>query len=398
MHFADKIWELMLTRLYSEKTHTFYDYTLPDKIQKFEEYLPSPEIIDKQIPNPCGWGSGMEDGVINGSIMLENAIEAYKYTKDEKYISLAKDFFKGLKTLASVSSSDGFLARNVSPVDGKTHYIDSSRDQYTHWIYSCTKYYESGLADGDEKEFIKKTLCAFAKRARRTMTEETGFNLLREDEKKGFVVYMWGNIDAHEWMRICMFFISAWKICGDESFKDDYYRFRDEALERSEKICFSRLPKLFAIHQMQLSIRYVYDLDTDENFRQRCLALMEKTAEHCKSVVLDIKKKHEENDLLKGKLFETKPWNLLPANFWGFLDGYGYYVPQFTKGNFDSVDWHINNVGDGVATYLLCPTSKFDDSLLKAVELIGNSMDYENYYADSTSHLLYPYYKLMQMK
>ena len=241
--FANKIWNYMFNNLFCIKTKTFYDFAIAGMIGEFEKYLPSPEVIKMDFPNPCGWCTGMEDGCIIGGVMLESAIEAYKYSGDKNYLNKITNIFEGLKLCADVSNDTGFLARNVSPSDCKTHYSNSSRDQYTHWISACCKYYESGLCSEKDKNFIKEKLLNFAKRAENNVKEETNWNLLDEKGRKGLVTGMWGNIMPHEYMRLPMIYIAAWKVGGDEHYKDLYFKYRDIALKRSEEIDFSKLEK-----------------------------------------------------------------------------------------------------------------------------------------------------------
>ncbi len=159
----NKIWDYIFDNLYCDKTKLIYDYVVPEYKGDFEKYLPTVDHIKAQIPNPCGWGSGMEDSMINAGVLISAAIDAYELEGDETYLTYIKNLFEGMKTCAAVSDSEGFLARSVSPVDGVAHYCDSSRDQYTHWIYTAAKYHDSGLASDEDKAFIKKVLCAFAK-------------------------------------------------------------------------------------------------------------------------------------------------------------------------------------------------------------------------------------------
>jgi hypothetical protein len=395
MHFTDKIWKHMLENLFSKKTHLFYDFTVKGMEGEFEKYLPDVKLVQAQIPNPCGWDTGMEDGMIIGGIMLDSAVENYRLTGNKEMLDTAREIFSGIKACASISSSEGFLARNISPIDLKSYYIDSSRDQYTHWIYSSVNYINSGMASDEDTAFIKKTLIAFARRALKNVTEENGYNLLREDGGRGIVTAMWGNIDAHEWMRLPMFYLAAWQIGGDASFKEAYYNTRDEALLRSEEVNLPKYLKLFALHQMQLSLRLVYDLDPDEEFKGRYLSLMEKVSDYACKRALSLVEAHKKEDILKGKVFETKPWTEIPADFSGYIDGYAYFVPRAIKSwASKDADWSIYSIGDGISTYTLLPNAKLNNKLLDALEFFGASIDYETYRADSVCHLLTPYYTL----
>ena len=65
---ADEAWNLLATRLLHPRTGILTDALAPDDGTaglRCERYLPTPEEIAKQFPNPNGWGTTMEDGVLH---------------------------------------------------------------------------------------------------------------------------------------------------------------------------------------------------------------------------------------------------------------------------------------------------------------------------------------------
>lgn len=70
----------------------------------------------------------MEDSVINNAMMLDTVVSRYLVTKDPALKPYADKLFAGLKLCATVSERSGFIVRSVSPFDGVSHYINSSRD------------------------------------------------------------------------------------------------------------------------------------------------------------------------------------------------------------------------------------------------------------------------------
>ena len=398
MNSDRKIWDYMIKNLFCEKTNLFYDYIVAEKRGEFEKYLPTPEYIEKQIPNPCGWGSGMEDSMINGSVMLDAALLGFELTKDESFKALAKKFFKGLKHCATISESKGFLARSVSPVDGKTHYIDSSRDQYTHWVFSAAKYHDSELSDAEEKKAIEEILLSFAKRAKENVCEEKEWNLLREDGGIGFVTALW-NAAAHEMMRLPMIYLAAWKISGDASFKEDYLKFRDDGLAASEEIVYRDNMRPFAFGQMQLSLRFCYDYDEDVAFKERCLKLLRQNGEYGLREAVKRAKENltEENfDIIHSK---ATPWNETPAWYNGYLSDYAYFVPMHYKSLFPQGlkgAWHIRDIGDAASIYLNCPGAEYKEELKESLLSAMEYVDTEKYNSDAVCYLLAPYYKLIK--
>lgn len=64
----NRIWDNIWSRFFCEKTHLFYDDLADGKELTGE--LPTPEEIALQIPNPCGWGTGMKNSMLNAGNML----------------------------------------------------------------------------------------------------------------------------------------------------------------------------------------------------------------------------------------------------------------------------------------------------------------------------------------
>ena len=148
----DSAWDFIFDRLVSPNTHQIYDYRTTEENDGAFVHLPTPEEIAACIPNPCGWFSGMEDSNIYGGIMMDAVLDRYKCTGDGSLKRYSDELYKGLILNTRVSPQRGFLARAVHPEDGKSHYINSSRDQYTHWIYSMSAFRNSELSDKAQKE------------------------------------------------------------------------------------------------------------------------------------------------------------------------------------------------------------------------------------------------------
>ena len=65
---SDRIRDFLWNRLYCPETSLFYDNLFPDGT--FSSGLPTPEELALDIPNPCGWGTGMEDGMMIAGIIV----------------------------------------------------------------------------------------------------------------------------------------------------------------------------------------------------------------------------------------------------------------------------------------------------------------------------------------
>lgn len=102
--------EFVFSRFYSRRTGLLYDYTA-DPEQHAAVFLPSPEQIACHYPNPNGWGTGMEDSVLNGGSLLDALIGAWHASPDDMLRDLALQIFDGLLRCASIPDSPGFVAR-----------------------------------------------------------------------------------------------------------------------------------------------------------------------------------------------------------------------------------------------------------------------------------------------
>ena len=113
----DKAWNFILDNFFSHKTNLLYDFLVRDCDDMLVGHLPSPAEINLQIPNPCGWGTGMEDSVLSAGSLLDAVVARYNVTKDKSLYSLTDNIFDGMMRCV-VDIDKGFIARSVSPVDG----------------------------------------------------------------------------------------------------------------------------------------------------------------------------------------------------------------------------------------------------------------------------------------
>ena len=61
----------------ADTTNLVYDYRNTLDHDHRWDALPTPEEIAKRLPNPCSWGSGMENGMINTPIALSISAIAF---------------------------------------------------------------------------------------------------------------------------------------------------------------------------------------------------------------------------------------------------------------------------------------------------------------------------------
>ena len=74
---AESAWDAAWTNFYSPQTKLFYDFLETLEPGETLESLPTPEEVRALDPNPCGYGTGMEDCAISGGIILDALIDRY---------------------------------------------------------------------------------------------------------------------------------------------------------------------------------------------------------------------------------------------------------------------------------------------------------------------------------
>ena len=65
----EQAWQVTWTRFYRPETHLFYDYLSSYEPGKELGHLPTAAEVQRQFPNPCGYSTGMEDGMIARSVL-----------------------------------------------------------------------------------------------------------------------------------------------------------------------------------------------------------------------------------------------------------------------------------------------------------------------------------------
>ncbi len=377
-------WDFVFERLVHPATNQIYDYRTSEEPDGAWRHLASPDEIAASIPNPCGWFSGMENTDINGGTMLDGALDRYEQTKDAAVLPFIARLYDGLMRNTRVSAQDGFLARGVLPSDGKTHYINSSRDQYTHWIFAMYHYYRSPLCTDAQKKEITDALCAFARKAEHDVTVENEYCLLREDGYPALVCDMLGKGTMwHEINRLPMFYAAAYATSGDAHWQELYLSMREQTLAYAEQIQFDRsiFKNVFAFLQMQESLRLLHDCEEDADYRARYLHLMERVAKATEPYL---------PDALEIVLHTEIPrvvcdWRDCPAAFIkhrGTSYGYEVIKPDILAAAAGNLYFMLHNVAECILVQSLCPGFK---SAPEQVELFFEAIraiDFANAYTD----------------
>lgn len=363
----NKLWNYIFDILFCEETNLIYEHRTSYDENGTVADLPTPEAISLQAPNPCGWGTGMEDSATSAGIMLDAILNRYAVTREASMHECAKKIFNGIKLCATVSGKRGFLARSVSPEDKKSFYINTSRDQYTHVIYSLVKYMNSELCDESDKPWIKDTLVAFAELVEREATYENDYQLMRADDKVGIVCAMW-NVRPHEALRIQMFYLAAWVASGNSHWLELYKSWRDKGIEKSWE--YYSADSMCILVQMQVSARFLYNFDPDTEYREKYLELLKYCAQHAAEFKIENIGDLDIN-------FLGKAWHEWDLKFqWGnvIINGYVYANPQ---DKLLKAIWPLMDLGDAISTQVLCPDWEVPETQLIQLKQVVDMIDLE---------------------
>ncbi len=390
-------WNFVWNRLYCPGTGMFYNHLVGDEPDAATRYLPEPEMIQHLVPNPAGYGTGLEDCMMNAGIMMDAVISRYEAEKDASMRDYASGIYSGMELGATVSPKEGFLPRGVSPADRKSHYIDTSRDQYTNWFFGAFRFYFSPLSDDKQKESIRRCLTAMAKKFEREVIPQNGYSFLREDGKCGLVGGMWGEIGAHEYLRLPMLYLLTYQTTGDEYWYRAYMKYRDEAIEKT--LAFVPLHGATYVGlQLQYSLRMVHDLDGDHEVRRTLCAFMHKMAAPYE------KKACETADYLmteKGRewlAIEYIPWQNAKARFAGFIGGIGYYTPEPSDFREHQSYYPLRAVGEGITVAALCPDYRVPDEVFQKLCDMAAFVDYSKHRTCAPIALLDAYWRVMSRR
>lgn len=366
--------ELVYRRFFCPETELFYEFVIDDENNSWF-HLPSVDEINNLIPNPCGWGTGMEDASMNGGSAIDAFICAYEATKNQALKAYIYAIYRGLMRCVT---DKGFVARSISPFDGKSHYTESSRDQYTHWIYGILRFYDSELCDNIQKDRIREALVNIAEKCVRDVTEQNDYQMLRDDGKVGLVNKMWGNIGTHEWSRLPMFYLAAFHVTKDTCWQEMYLRYRDEAIENSiphkphTMSCYTTL-------QMQCALRVMYNYD--ESVREKIKPIMEKNALYGKEKAInnsiEYRKAEHQNEIN----YRFRQWNKVEDPFitGGIYEGLGYFNPAQSDRKDNPAFYPVREVAEGAIMAAICPDFEITKELTSCVIKMAEAIDFKKH-------------------
>jgi len=112
---------------------------------------------DREVPN-------ISNCAFAGGLFLGQLIDIYAVTHDKAVPAQARTVFEGLRSLSHASQRKGFIARCLVPGDpSKAHFLNSSVDQYTFFVYGLYKYFHSPISSESERaemREIMRDICA----------------------------------------------------------------------------------------------------------------------------------------------------------------------------------------------------------------------------------------------
>jgi lysophospholipase L1-like esterase len=359
---AEDAWRASWERFYDDRTHLFYDRVCSYDPKKRLAFLPTPEEIGRQYPNRNGWGTGMEDCAISGGVMLSMVCDRFEATRDAALRQPAGKVFAGLVLLGTFSPSEGFVIRGVCPADQRSHYCESSRDQYTWYAYGLWRYYRSPLSSPVEKATMRKIIAAICARLERNVVAKSDWHIGREDGTfDGLVDKMW-NVLAHEAARLPMIYAIGADLTGDNRWRDLARRFSPEAATQSR----GESTKIaYALLQEQVSLEPLYELEESPELKRQWLEAMRLVSARA-SVFLGNCRGYRPQDMEKVDL----DWRSWPTR-----TQLGYRLPVAP----DIVvkeDRTVRQPAEAALTLLLCPSAAMPPDQLALLKQTIAQVDY----------------------
>lgn len=367
-HQVDVMEDVLWQRFFNSRTHLFYDYISSYKQGEELAHLPTADEVKRQYPNPCGYGTGMEDCMILGGTMLCAIVNQYAVNPDDELRKHADRVFDGIKKCTLNHGVDGFVARGVCTQDGKSIYINSSRDQYTHCIHGLYALYNSPLCSNRQRKEIQTIVSDIAERMIRNVTPEHNYDFLRADDKSCplGICKMW-QVQPHEAARLPMIYAAAWQITKNQKYYQLYRSYIAEAIAQSENVGNQHSAYVFL--QMQCSFELLYDLETDPQYKERIRKLMERVSNMAYDRLIELQAELYKTDT--AKLAMCGPdWRVVEK--WDVQNGYN--IPRW--GAYREVWNLIREIGECSLALYMSPTSEHREDCRNIFYQIVEMLDY----------------------
>lgn len=262
----------------------------------------------------------------------------------------------------------GFVARNVCPEDATSVYINSSRDQVTHFVHGLWQYFRSPLSDETTRPQIRTIIADVAERMIAFVTPENDFDFCRADGKRCplGICRMW-NVQAHEAARLPMIYAAAWDVTKDERYREQWRKYAAEAIEQSANPGENK--PAYALLQMQCSLEVLHELEPKSSLKAtihaRMLHVRDLAAKRFSSVLGSLAKKSPADMQMLGP-----DWRKVPD----WKDQKGYMNPQW--GPFREI-WHLTReAGESALILLMVDSPTLTSEQRSALQKLLGSFDY----------------------
>ena len=219
--------------------------------------LPSAADIAANRPNPCGWGIAIENCALDGGAYLGALVDRHAVSGRPEDAAEARSIYRGLRLIAAAATRRGFIPRGVMP-DGKTHYPESSVDQYTKYAYGLWRYYRSPMATDAEKAEIRAIFGAILERL-----EADKFVILSDTGQK----MTFGALDAlrpSRAERLLAIVLAGADVTGEPHWREVYERLRAPRLAH----CRGKGGEAWVLVQNQLAFFLLRNLEKDPDVRK----------------------------------------------------------------------------------------------------------------------------------
>jgi hypothetical protein len=357
----------------------FYDFVSSYEDAHRFDHLPTPEEISRQVPNTNGWGTGMEDSTITAGVLLAAICDRYTATHDLEALRPDADrIFAGLHLCGTLSRAEGLVLRSVSPADGHSHYIETSRDQLTHFAHGIWRYYHSALSTDPQRAMMRDMMAALCRRLERYVVPARDYHVCKENDDPGLVDKMW-NVDPHEMARLPMIFGVGWELTGDERWHALYEKFVGEALKQAEKLQPEGYDWCYALFQHQVSLEGLASLPgAKDEIRQAWKVQMKRLGE---SVGRYARQIHNYTPVDVASL-DMMDWHTRP----GPVSAYGK-VPEWPAEMVSKEYRPLRELGEALLIKLMSEDAPLDDAELGFLKHALTEVDYDK---TLTCAMLYP--------
>ena len=392
--WEDEAWRFARTTVYCPKTKLVYDYRVGTGENALVGCLPTPKEIRANFPVVTGWSTGMEDSVLSGTTLLLAAMARYDRLGEPETLDFLHDLFDGLCHCCEYAKVPGFLARSICPADGRSHYINSSRDQYTLFVYTMWRYANSAFCPPARRDEIAKIVADVASFAHAGARPEHGFNLLREDGKPGIVCTTWmpdpwgplatnasgrvsrGAISAHEVGRLPMIYAAAHAFTGDAAWRARELEIADAALRMEEADELGSYHG-FELFQMQVSQRLLWECETNPARRARYLKMLRRVAQASLKGMDRAEKLYAElNGRLSAPAGDWRGWDReLVTGGDGVLNGMPYRKP-IRPAEYQKAYDCVREMGEAVIVPLTCPDFRLAEDHLARFRRLAAKADF----------------------